>query len=84
MEFAMTDQRPMPDPEKVKQIIATSRRRRLEMEISGIELEEVIAKLEHHNRQQRLNRIKQTLSSLDAESYVAGDDPVNFAAASHS
>jgi hypothetical protein len=54
----MTDQRPMPDPEKVKQTLATSRRRRLEMEISGIELEEVIAKLEHHNRQQRLNRIK--------------------------
>jgi hypothetical protein len=48
----------MPDPEKVKQTLATSRRRRLEMEISGIELEEVIAKLEHHNRQQRLNRIK--------------------------
>jgi hypothetical protein len=74
----------MPDPEKVKQTIATSRRRRLEMEISGIELEEVIAKLEHHNRQQRLNRIKQTLSRLDSESYVAGEDPVNVAAASHS
>jgi hypothetical protein len=84
MEFAMTDQRHMPDPEKVKQTIATSRRRRLEMEISGIELEEVIAKLEHHNRQQRLNRIKQTLSRLDAESYVAGEDPVQVAAASHS
>ena len=74
----------MPDPEKVMQTIATSRRRRLEMEIPGIELEEVIAKLEHHNRQQRLNRIKQTLSRLDAESDVAGEDPVNIAAASHS
>jgi hypothetical protein len=71
----------MPDPEKVKQTIARSRRRRLEMEISGIELEEVIAKLEHHNRQQRLNRIKQTLSRLDAESDVAGEDPVQVAAA---
>jgi hypothetical protein len=81
MEIAMTDQQYMPDPEKVKQTIATSRRRRLEMEISGIELEEVIAKLEHHNRQQRLNRIKQTLSRLDAESDVAGKDPVNVAAA---
>jgi hypothetical protein len=74
----------MPDPEKVKQTIARSRRRRLEMEISGIELEEVIAKLEQHNRQQRLNRIKQTLSRLDAESSVAGEDPVQAAAASHS
>ncbi len=58
MEFAMTDQRHRPDPEKVKQTISNSRRRRLEMEISGLELEEVIAKLEHHNRQQRLNRVK--------------------------
>jgi hypothetical protein len=83
MEIAMTDQQYMPDPEKVKQTIATSRRRRLEMEISGIELEEVIAKLEHQNRQQRLNRIKQTLSRLDAESSVAGEDPVQVTATSH-
>jgi hypothetical protein len=66
----------MPDPEKVKQTIANSRRRRLEMEISGIELEEVIAKLEHHNRQQRLNRIKQTLSRLDAESNISPQETV--------
>lgn len=80
----MTDQQHMPDPEKVKQTIARSRRRRLEMEISGLELEEVIAKLEHQNRQQRLNRIKQTLSRLDAESHVAEEDSVQVAAASHS
>ncbi|NJM77358.1 MAG: hypothetical protein HC852_18215 [Acaryochloridaceae cyanobacterium RU_4_10] len=72
----MTDQQYMPDPEKVKQTIAKSRRRRLEMEISGIELEEVIAKLEHHNRQQRLNRIKQTLSRLDAESNISPQETV--------
>ena len=77
----MTDQQYMPDPEKVKQTIATSRRRRLEMEISGLELEEVIAKLEHHNRQQRLNRIKQTLSRLDAESDISGQDPAKVVAA---
>jgi hypothetical protein len=71
----------MPDPEKVKQTITRSRRRRLEMEISGLELEEVIAKLEHHNRQQRLNRIKQTLAGLDAESDVAGEDSAQVAAA---
>lgn len=59
----MTNQPLMPDPEKVKQTIASSRRRRLEMEIVGLELEEVTAKLEHHNRQKRLQRLQQILSS---------------------
>ncbi|MBW4622527.1 MAG: hypothetical protein KME17_24615 [Cyanosarcina radialis HA8281-LM2] len=53
---------PMPDPEQVKQTVARSRRRRLEMELAGLELEEVIAKFEHHNRQQRLQRIKRVLN----------------------
>jgi hypothetical protein len=76
MELAMTDQQHMPNPEKVKQTITNSRRRRLEMEISGLELEELIAKLECHNRQQRLNRAKQTLSGLDSESLILSPNPV--------
>lgn len=59
----MTNQPLMPDPEKVKQTIASSRRRRLEMEIVELELDEAIAKLEHHNRQKRLQRLRQVLSS---------------------
>ncbi len=39
----MSDQPSIPDPEKVKQTVASSRRRRLEMEVVGLELEEVIA-----------------------------------------
>lgn len=57
----MNNQLPMPDREKVKQTVARSRRRRLEMEIVGLELEEVIAKLEHHNHQKRLQRLRQVL-----------------------
>lgn len=64
----MSNHLPMPDPEKMKQIIANSRRRRLEMEVVGLELEEVIAKLEQHNRQQRLRRLKQVLGSESPES----------------
>lgn len=58
----MSDQPAMPDLEKVKQTIANSRRRRLEMELVGLELEEVIAKLEHYNRQQRLQRLHLVLN----------------------
>lgn len=39
----MSDRPSIPDPEKVKQTVASSRRRRLEMEVVGLELEEVIA-----------------------------------------
>jgi hypothetical protein len=63
----MIDYSPMPDPEKVKQTVDDSRRRRLEMEVVGLELEEVIAKLEQHNRQQRLKRLKQLLGSEATE-----------------
>lgn len=54
----MNNQLFMPDSEKVKQTVARSRRRRLEIEIVGLELEEVIAQLEHHNRQSRLQRLR--------------------------
>jgi Mn-dependent DtxR family transcriptional regulator len=59
----MNNQLSMPDPEKVKQTVARSRRRRLEIEIVGLELEEAIAQLEHHNRQKRLQRLRQVLGN---------------------
>lgn len=64
----MNDQLPVPDPEQVKQTIANSRRRRLKMEIAGLELEEIIARLEHQNRQRRLQRLQQVLSASPIES----------------
>ncbi len=64
----MSNHLPLPDPEKVKQTVANSRHRRLEMELAGLELEEVIAKLERHNRQQRMKRLTQVLNDGVTES----------------
>lgn len=69
----MTDQPPMPDPEKVKQTVASLRKTRLEMEESRLELEEITAKLEHDLRQQRLKRVRYSLSVLAAESHDSAE-----------
>jgi thiamine biosynthesis lipoprotein ApbE len=58
----MSDPSRMPDPERVKQTIADSRRRRLEPEMVGLELDDVIAKLEQHNRLKRLQRLQPLLN----------------------
>ena len=63
----MSEMPPIPDPEKVKQTVRASRRRRQEMELAGLQLEEVIAKLEHDIRQQRLRRVQRSLHHLAAE-----------------
>lgn len=71
----MTNQPSMPDPDKVKQTVANSRRRRLEMELAGLELEEVLAKLEHYNRQQQMERLKQVLNGDATEPQSAKQNP---------
>jgi hypothetical protein len=50
----------LPDPEKIKQTLAKAHRNCQEMELAGIQLEEVIAKLEQEN----LTRRKQQLGKL--------------------
>lgn len=50
----------LPDPEKIKQTLAQAHRNCQEMELAGIELEEVIVKLE----QEKLTRRKQQLGQL--------------------
>lgn len=74
----MSDRPSIPDPEKVKQTVASSRRRRLEMEVVGLELEEVIAKLEQHNRQQRLKWLKQVLNHEATESLPLSRTKLRF------
>ena len=74
----MSNHSPMPNPEKVKQTVNESRRRRLEMEVVGLELEEVIAKLEQHNRQQRLKRLKQLLGSEATESLFSKQESLDI------
>ena len=50
----------LPDPEKIKQTLAKAHRNCQEMELAGIQLEEVIVKLE----QETLTRRKQQLGKL--------------------
>ena len=56
----MTSLPTLPDPEKIKQTLAKAHRNCQEMELAGIQLEEVIVKLEQEN----LRRRKQQLGKL--------------------
>jgi hypothetical protein len=47
----------IPDPEKIKQTLAKAHRNCQEMELAGIQLEEVIAKLESHSERLRQREI---------------------------
>jgi hypothetical protein len=50
----------VPDPEKIKQTLAKAHRSCQEMELAGIQLEEVIAKLDREiltQRKQRLGKV---------------------------
>lgn len=58
----MTNNYPMPDPEKVKQTVAKLRQTRLELEEFGLELSEINAPLEENIPQQRLEGIRHKLS----------------------
>jgi hypothetical protein len=54
----MSETRQMPDPEKVKQTIANAHRACQEMELAGLELQEVIDMLDRNIREQRLKRLR--------------------------
>ena len=56
----MTSLPTLPDPEKIKQTLAKAHRNCQEMELAGIQLEEIIVKLE----QEKLRRRKQQLGKL--------------------
>jgi hypothetical protein len=56
----MTSLPTVPDPEKIKQTLAKAHRNCQELELAGIQLEEVIVKLEQEN----LTRRKQQLGKL--------------------
>ncbi|MBO1351032.1 MAG: hypothetical protein EBE86_028365 [Hormoscilla sp. GUM202] len=54
----MSEIQQMPDPEKVKQTIAKAHRACQEMELAGLELQEVIDQLERNIREQRLQHLR--------------------------
>ena len=51
----------IPELQKIKQTSVKVRHAIQEMEIAGLELQEVIDRLEEDNRQQRLTRLKSTI-----------------------
>ncbi len=56
----MSSMHTSPEPEKIKQTLARARRNCQEMELAGIQLEEVIAKLDREiltQRKQRLGKV---------------------------
>jgi hypothetical protein len=57
----MTVQSLMPDPSVDQNLLGNLRRARLEIEESGLQLEEVIAKLDQEIRQQRLTRLQHSI-----------------------
>lgn len=57
----------MPNPEVDKRLLGNLRRARLEMEEVGLQLEEVIAKLDDNLRQQRSLRVQRSLNRSRTE-----------------
>lgn len=55
----------MPDPEKVKLTSARVRQAIQDIEIAGLELQEVMDMFEQPYRQQRLARLKSTLNKTE-------------------
>lgn len=58
----MNQQPSIPDLETSKRLLANLRRTRLELQETNLELAEVNAKLANEIRQQRLNRVRNTLA----------------------
>jgi hypothetical protein len=61
LEIEMSVIPTIPDPEKIKQTLAKAHRNCQEMELAGIQLEEVIAKLDREILTQRKKRLGKLL-----------------------
>ncbi|MBE9166201.1 hypothetical protein IQ238_01195 [Pleurocapsales cyanobacterium LEGE 06147] len=58
----MSEPRKIPSLEQVQQTVANSRRRRQELELACLQLEDFILKLEQVNIQQRRQQLEKTLN----------------------
>ncbi|MGL5063386.1 MAG: hypothetical protein ACRC62_25680 [Microcoleus sp.] len=63
----MNKQPRIPDPETSKRLLANLRRTRLEVQEVNLELGEINAMLAEQLRQQRLNRVRQSLNNSTVE-----------------
>ncbi len=62
----MNHQPIVPEPEKIKQTLARARRSCQELELAGIQLEEVISRLEQDSLNRRKQQLGKVLQNLDS------------------
>ena len=58
----MSETRKMPSTEQVQQTVSGSRRRRQELELASLQLEDLILQLEEFNIQRRRQQLEKTLN----------------------
>jgi hypothetical protein len=68
MEFAMSGQPCIPNPEVAKRLLANLRQTHLEMNEFNIELDRLVARIERDLQQQKLTRKGRSQISFPAES----------------
>jgi hypothetical protein len=61
----MSESMKIPSLEQVKQTVANSRRRRQELELACLDLEDLILKIEAENIQQRHQQLNKILNASD-------------------
>jgi hypothetical protein len=62
----MNHQPTFPEPEKIKQTLAKARRSCQELELAGIQLEEVIVRLEQDSLNKRKQHLGRTLQNWES------------------
>jgi hypothetical protein len=68
MEFAMSGQPCIPNPEVAKRLLANLRQTHLEMNEFNIELNALVVRVEHNLQQQKLTRKRRSQLSFPTES----------------
>ena len=64
MEFTMKKQPGIPDPETSKYLLRNLRRSRLELDEINLQLDEISAKFEEELLEQKLKRVRKSLTNL--------------------
>jgi hypothetical protein len=64
MEFTMKKQPGIPDPETSKYLLRNLRRSRLELDEINLQLDEISAKFEQELLEQKLKRVRKSLTNL--------------------
>jgi|GEM_PF-1604489 len=66
----MNQHHQIPAPDRVRQTVARARRSCREMELVGLQFEDIIAQLEAYNRDVRKEQLRKVLRRSDADTHV--------------